>query len=40
MLRENYGHKTLKGFMLATELFEFYEEETQKGGARVLYKLR
>ena len=39
LLRENYGHKTLKSFMLETELFEFCEEETQKGGVRVLYKL-
>jgi hypothetical protein len=38
-LRENHGYKTLKGFMLATELFEFKDEETSKGGVRVLYKL-
>lgn len=25
--------------MLATELFEFNEEETAKGGVRVVYKL-
>ena len=25
--------------MLATELFEFKEEETTKGGVRVVYKL-
>jgi hypothetical protein len=39
MLRENYGYKTLKSFMLATELFEFSEEATPKGGVRVLYRL-
>ena len=39
VLRESYGHKTLKSFMLATELFEFNEEETLKGGLRVVYKL-
>jgi len=38
-LRECYGHKTLKGFMLATNLFEFNEEKTSKGGVRVLFRL-
>lgn len=40
VLRESYGHKTLKSFMLVTEMFEFNEEETSKGGLSVVYKLR
>src|SRR5690606_12212651 len=38
-LKERYGHKTLKALMLASELFELTEEQTPKGGRRVLYKL-
>jgi hypothetical protein len=39
-LKERYGHKTLKGLILATELFDMNEEITQKGGVRVLYRLK
>ena len=39
-LNKRYGHKTLKGLILATELFDINEEITQKGGIRVLYRLK
>ena len=39
-LHENYGHKTLKGLVLATELFDLCEESTDRGGIRVLYRLK
>ena len=37
---QKYGHKTLKGLILATELFEIKEEPTKKGGIQVLYRLK
>jgi hypothetical protein len=37
-LKNKYGHSTLKGVILATDLFEIFEEPTNKGGVRVLYK--
>jgi hypothetical protein len=37
-LNETWGHKTLKGLILATELFDICEEHTEKGGVRVLYR--
>lgn len=39
-LNERYGHKTLKGLMLATDIFDINEECTDKGGIRVLYRLK
>ena len=39
-LKEKYGHKTLKELIIATELFEIFEEPTDKGGIRVLYRLK
>lgn len=42
-LAEHYqrsGHKSLKGLILATELFETKEEPTGKGGIRVLYRIK
>ena len=39
-LREKYGHKTLKGLIIATELFDVLEEPTDKGGIRLLYRLK
>jgi hypothetical protein len=39
-IRERYGHKTLKGFLLATGLFEIHEEPTDRCGVRVLYRPR
>jgi len=39
-LHEKYGHKTLKGLILATELFDLCEESTDRGGIRVLYRLK
>jgi len=38
-LKQNHGSKKLKNMMIKTELFEFSEEETPKGGSRVLYRL-
>ncbi|CAH1085677.1 hypothetical protein [Candidatus Nitrotoga sp. 1052] len=38
MLNELYGHKTLKGLILATGLFDITEEPTHKGGIRLLYR--
>jgi len=40
LLKKSYGHKSLKGFILATEMFDIYEEATKKGGVRVLYRLK
>lgn len=40
VLKERYGHKTLKDLILATELFDMIDESTDKGGTRVLYRLR
>lgn len=40
LLKEKYGHKSLKSLILATEIFDVYEEPTQKGGVRVLYRLK
>ncbi len=39
-LKEKYGHKTLKSLILASEMFDLYEEATSKGGTRVLYRLK
>ncbi|MUK62731.1 hypothetical protein GNP81_16305 [Aliivibrio fischeri] len=39
-LRKSTEFKSLKSLMLKTELFEFSEEKTSKGGIRVLYKLK
>jgi hypothetical protein len=38
-IKKNHGCKNLKEMMVKTELFEFSEEKTSKGGSRVLYKL-
>lgn len=40
LLKERYGHKSLKKLMLATEIFDFFDENTKKGGFRVLYRLK
>jgi hypothetical protein len=37
---KKYGHKTLKGLILATDIFEIREEPTKKGGIQVLYRLK
>ena len=39
-LHEKYGSKTMKALVLATELFELCEEPTDRGGIRVLYRLK
>jgi len=38
-LKERYGHKSLKALILATEIFDLYEEPTDKG-FRILYRLK
>jgi hypothetical protein len=38
-LKQNHGCKKLKDMMIKTKLFEFAEEQTTKGGNRVLYRL-
>ena len=40
LLHKGAEHKSLKSLMLKTEMFEFNEEKTDKGGIRVLYKLK
>jgi len=37
-LKTAWGYKTLKEFMLASQLFDIIEEPTKKGGIRVLYR--
>ncbi len=37
-LKPNYGHKTLKSLIVASEVFDVREEHTQNGGVRVLYR--
>ena len=34
------GHKSLKGLILATDIFEIKEEPTKKGAIQVLYRLK
>jgi hypothetical protein len=38
--KKQFGCKTLKEIILAPELFDFKEEPTDKGGVRVLYRLK
>ncbi|ELA7385304.1 MULTISPECIES: hypothetical protein [Vibrio] len=40
LLHKGTEHKSLKALMLKSGLFEFSEEKTNKGGTRVLYKLK
>lgn len=37
-LKNNWGYRTLKELILASEYFEIIEEPTEKGGIRVLYR--
>jgi hypothetical protein len=39
-LKKNYGYKTLKEVILASEYFDVIEEQTNKGGIRVLYRIK
>lgn len=39
-MKERYGYSSLKKLMLATGLFEIIEEPTNKGGLRIIYKLK
>jgi len=38
--KKQYGYKSIKEIILATQLFDFMEEPTQNGGIRVLYRLQ
>ncbi|MDO6524619.1 hypothetical protein Q4519_02875 [Motilimonas sp. 1_MG-2023] len=40
LLHKGTEHKSLKSLMLKTDMFEFNEEKTKKGGMRVLYRLK
>lgn len=40
ILRKKYGRKTLKSLILATEVFDIYEELTGKGSVRTFYRLK
>ncbi|MGM0655504.1 MAG: hypothetical protein ACQETR_09335 [Thermodesulfobacteriota bacterium] len=37
-MKEKYGHKKFKNFILATQMFDLKEEITDKGGIRLLYR--
>lgn len=37
-MKEKYGHKKLKDFISATQIFALKEEITNKGGSRLLYR--
>lgn len=39
VLKERYGHKSLKALLIETEIFDIFEEPTEKG-FRVLYRLK
>jgi hypothetical protein len=39
-INKQYNHKTLKDLILATGVFDLYEEPTEKGGIRLLYRLK
>ncbi len=39
-LKKRYGYKKLKEIILATEFFDISEESTDKGGIRVLYRIK
>lgn len=39
-IKKKFGYKSLKDIILASQLFDFMEEPTEKGGVRVLYKLQ
>ena len=37
---KSYGYKTFKEIILATEFFDVTKEQTNKGGIRVLYRIK
>jgi hypothetical protein len=39
-LQERYGYRTLKGLLLAADLFEVRDEPTAKGGSRAVYRIK
>jgi hypothetical protein len=39
-MKERYGHRTLKGLLVASELFEILDEPLPSGGSRTVYRLR
>jgi hypothetical protein len=40
VLKERYGHKTLKELLLAADLFEVRDEPTANGGFRAVYRIK
>ncbi|NMH61015.1 OST-HTH/LOTUS domain-containing protein [Alteromonas ponticola] len=40
LLKQTYGHKTLKSLVIASEVFDVRDERTDNGGVRVLYRLK
>lgn len=40
LLKDKYAYKSLKRFILATEIFDICEEATPRGGNRVFYRLK
>jgi hypothetical protein len=39
-LKERYGHSTLKGLLIASELFDVKDEPLSNGGFRTLYRVK
>jgi hypothetical protein len=39
-IKNQYNFQGLKELILATKIFNIYEEPTKKGGKRVLYRLK
>jgi hypothetical protein len=39
-LKKRYGYEKLKAVLLATEFFDIWNEPTEKGGIRVLYRIK
>ena len=39
-MKKRYGHKTLKSLILAAEVFDVIEEATDRGGVRVMYRVK
>ena len=37
-LKSGWGYKSLRELMVASEFFDFYQEPTEKGGVRLLYR--
>ena len=40
VMKERYGQKTLKGLVLAADLFDVRDEPTATGGSRTIYRIK